>query len=203
MTACRPTLYVCPFFSSCYRQFIPFSSYGECSWICHDDRNWTIPSGGGFCPTVAIKKSWSMHEDVYQLLEGWQIFSQWSPKYQCFNPKLTGGGDFDGRWYLTQLFRHKVLRQCHLWWWSTVDVWEDPRTAWCIGRRRNSSFWNRIFRNYDTNKKKTSRMMAKSNKKPSHQVRDFPLFSGRWPVLGGGFKYFLFSSLFGEDFQFD
>ena len=35
------------------------------------------------------------------------------------------------------------------------------------------------------------------------------LTSGGWsecckdPQLGGGFKYFLFSSLFGEDFQFD
>ena len=26
---------------------------------------------------------------------------------------------------------------------------------------------------------------------------------GHWIILGGGFKYFLFSSLFGEDFQFD
>ena len=26
---------------------------------------------------------------------------------------------------------------------------------------------------------------------------------GLKPILGGGFKYLLFSSLFGEDFQFD
>ena len=32
---------------------------------------------------------------------------------------------------------------------------------------------------------------------------DVSLFQGKTSNLGGGFKHFLFSPLFGEDFQFD
>lgn len=93
--------------------------------------------------------------------------------------------------------RHKVLLQCHLWWWSMVDVWEDPsmirwgrNSFWDL---KSSEIWRKHLRPSDTQGHEASYPGDVARSSGRRAAREFweEFFGGWLKVIGENTWFFL------------